>query len=335
MRLFIAIWPPASVSRKISEFINQARQIYPNLERWVRYEQIHITVAFLGNVAEAAIPALQNKLATVAKNVPPFTLTASGFAWLPPHQPRLGMITVTNNTTFKKLQNYLTAAAHHLKIQSLSRPPHLTIIRCSRRLSSLPTLTFAPCHLAISQIELMASALTYQGPIYTCLKAFKLRSAAENSLFRPNIAFCIINTKNELLLVKQPLSTSSYWQLPQGGVRSGETAAATVRRELGEELGLKNFSLLLIKNSRQRYRWPLPLQLQDDDQEKSKYIGQEQGLAIIKIDERGLNLQPDPSEIGAVCWVKSYDFIKQLQPRRRRLGKLVLAELARLGIATP
>lgn len=335
MRLFIAIWPSAGVNRKISEFINQTQQTYPNLERWIRAEQIHLTVAFLGDVAEAAIPALKNKLATVAKNIPPFTLTASGFAWLPAHQPRLGLITVTNNTTFKKLQNYLTTAAHRLKIQSLNQPPHLTIIRCSRRLSSLPTLTFAPCHFAVSRIELISSVLTPQGPIYTCLKAFKLRYGADSGLFRPNIAFCIVNAANELLLVKQPLSTSPYWQLPQGGVKVGETAAATVRRELGEELGLKKFSLLLIKNSRLRYRWPLPLQLQGNVQEKSKYIGQEQDLAIIKIDERRINLQPDLGEIGAVCWVKSHDFINQLQPRRRRLGKLVLAELARLGIASP
>jgi 8-oxo-dGTP diphosphatase len=50
----------------------------------------------------------------------------------------------------------------------------------------------------------------------------------------------LIHWQNRILLCRQEKPGKEYWLLPGGGVDGGETLIGALRRELGEELGLRD-----------------------------------------------------------------------------------------------
>jgi 8-oxo-dGTP diphosphatase len=50
----------------------------------------------------------------------------------------------------------------------------------------------------------------------------------------------LIHWQNRILLCRQEKPGKEYWLLPGGGVDGGETLVGALRRELGEELGLRD-----------------------------------------------------------------------------------------------
>ena len=54
--------------------------------------------------------------------------------------------------------------------------------------------------------------------------------------FRPNVGIILSNPKGQLLWARR--IGQNAWQFPQGGMRSDETPAEAMYRELAEEVGL-------------------------------------------------------------------------------------------------
>jgi 8-oxo-dGTP pyrophosphatase MutT (NUDIX family) len=59
-------------------------------------------------------------------------------------------------------------------------------------------------------------------------------NAIRASGFRPEVGICLLHHKKLLMLYDQK---HDLWQLPQGGIKNGETAEAAFKREGTEELG--------------------------------------------------------------------------------------------------
>ena len=68
-------------------------------------------------------------------------------------------------------------------------------------------------------------------------------SAAEHSLWRPNVAAIIMDDAGQILLGGQP-QRSDHWHFPQGGITPGESPQQALHRELREEVGLSRFTIL-------------------------------------------------------------------------------------------
>lgn len=147
---------------------------------------------------------------------------------------------------------------------------------------------------------------------------------------RPNVAICITNPQNEVLLVRHREHYAGAWQFPQGGVNSGDTLEQTVRRELKEELGLVEFQSLVLRPNVYQYRWPKRLIKQGNDPEKKGYVGQRQSLAIVRVPVARPKLKPDAREAVQTKWVPQRDMLKSLHYLRRPLGQLVVLELEKL-----
>ncbi|MFZ4702439.1 MAG: RNA 2',3'-cyclic phosphodiesterase [Candidatus Methylumidiphilus sp.] len=63
-RLFFALWPENSVRDALKEIV---RQLRPNITaRWIEPENLHITLAFLGDVATGRLPDLAQAAETVS-----------------------------------------------------------------------------------------------------------------------------------------------------------------------------------------------------------------------------------------------------------------------------
>jgi 2'-5' RNA ligase len=54
MRLFVALDITADVRERIAEFLNKLRAAYPSA-RWVRPENLHVTLKFIGEVSETRV----------------------------------------------------------------------------------------------------------------------------------------------------------------------------------------------------------------------------------------------------------------------------------------
>lgn len=77
LRLFVSIHVPEAVRRKLSALQRRFELLIPGeFVRWASFEQMHLTIEFLGNVASLDVPNLKTALATVAARQRSFHLAA-------------------------------------------------------------------------------------------------------------------------------------------------------------------------------------------------------------------------------------------------------------------
>src|SRR5216684_870958 len=64
MRVFVALEIPSAVRENLAALLESLRAVSPQT-RWVRPENLHVTLKFIGEVAEAKLAAIRGVLASV------------------------------------------------------------------------------------------------------------------------------------------------------------------------------------------------------------------------------------------------------------------------------
>jgi len=128
VRLFVALWPPEQVMAEVAEVVARVRPLAQEL-RWTRPEQWHLTLSFLGEVAEDALPELGERLGRAAGRHAAVTLAFGGGG-------RFGdrVLWTRVNGDRERLRNLAasaTAAARRTGVDVDDRHyrPHLTLAR--------------------------------------------------------------------------------------------------------------------------------------------------------------------------------------------------------------
>ena len=107
---------------------------------------------------------------------------------------------------------------------------------------------------------------------------------------RNGVGVILLNDKNQVFVGKRKDNPGDKWQMPQGGVETGEDFTTAMRRELYEETSIKN--IRIIKEINQIYEYELPRSLIGKIW-KGKCRGQKQKWFIVKfmgqINEINLN----------------------------------------------
>jgi len=177
MRLFIAIELPDRHNRDLELL----RADIPG-SRWVPAEQLHLTLAFLGEVAEETAALLARELSRICAS--PFTLSFAGTGCFPNrHQPRVVWVGI-------KAEPCLTARAYKVHetvlacgIPQEERPfsPHLTLARLKLP-GARETAAFLDLHRSVTmppfpvtEFILFQSQLTRQGAVHLPLRRFTLQ----------------------------------------------------------------------------------------------------------------------------------------------------------------
>ena len=62
--------------------------------------------------------------------------------------------------------------------------------------------------------------------------------------YRPCVGIMLLNVHGEVFVARRIDSTDGAWQMPQGGIDDGETPAAAAKRELKEETGTNNATII-------------------------------------------------------------------------------------------
>jgi len=139
VRLFVALALPPEVRREAGRRIAAERSRLPRA-RWVHADNLHLTLVFLGEVAEARAPALGAALQPAFATHPPLTLELLGAGTFPPPTPRgrpprvawVGVRVEGGLEALRALRSDVAAAvANSVDVTLDDRPytPHLTLAR--------------------------------------------------------------------------------------------------------------------------------------------------------------------------------------------------------------
>ncbi len=133
MRLFVAIEVPEPPRRDLRRRVDGVRDRLPGA-RWVDLDAVHLTLLFLGETAEAEVPALAAGLREAFARCPPLDLRLGSGGTFPPGRPaRVAWVGVEAPEALQTLQEEITrAAVETLGFEPEERAyhPHVTLARC-------------------------------------------------------------------------------------------------------------------------------------------------------------------------------------------------------------
>ena len=180
MRLFIAIEIPDDLKK----MIGRLRVEIPGA-RWVQAEQIHLTLAFLGEVEEVGVEALNEELGRI--KLPEFSLCFSWVGCFPGrHRPRVLWIGLEPQPHLQVLAAMVRETVLACGIPQEERPfsPHITLARLklphSREVDAFldqPRKQKLPS-FRVREFTLFQSRLTAQGALHIPVKSYPLAVAA-------------------------------------------------------------------------------------------------------------------------------------------------------------
>ncbi len=185
VRLFIAIVPPAAVLAELDSAVAPLREARPEL-RWAGPPEWHVTLAFLGEVAETAVPELAERLGRAAARHPARELAVNG-AGAFPRQSRATVIWagVRSAVDLAPLAASVAAGARRagaaVPDEGRSFRAHLTLARC-RRPADVTDVTDALAGFAgrawiADEVVLIRSTLGDGRPRYDRVEGWPLRAS--------------------------------------------------------------------------------------------------------------------------------------------------------------
>lgn len=179
MRLFIAIEIPDDLKK----MIGRLRVEIPGA-RWMEAEQIHLTLAFLGEVEEASVELLTEELGCI--KLPEFCLHFSWVGCFPGrHRPRVLWVGLEPQPRLQTLAAMIREAVRVCGIPQEERPfsPHITLARLK-----LPHPREADAFLdqphkqklppfRVREFTLFQSRLTAQGAVHIPVRNYPLAAS--------------------------------------------------------------------------------------------------------------------------------------------------------------
>ena len=180
MRLFAAIELTQEIREALAAFLTELRGIVPQV-KWVRAENLHLTLKFLGETETGKLGPIRNTLAAIRTEAP-VTLDFHGLGFFPnERRPRVFWIGMEASSNLKSLAAQMDHALHRLGFPLDDRPftPHLTLARFSQ--SGVPPKVVALTRenesrifgsMTTGKFHLIESKLKPGGAEYTTLQSF-------------------------------------------------------------------------------------------------------------------------------------------------------------------
>ena len=120
--------------------------------------------------------------------------------------------------------------------------------------------------------------------------------------FRNGVGMAVLNKENKVFVAKRIDNPKNFWQMPQGGVDSGEDYLSAAYRELEEETSMKNVEL--IRELEGSITYELPKNLLGIIW-KGKYKGQKQKWFLMRFigEEKEIDIKTKNPEFLDWKWV--------------------------------
>jgi 2'-5' RNA ligase len=186
MRLFIAIEIPPDVRATLATLLKEFRAIAPQA-KWVRAENMHITLKFLGETENAKLTAIQSALSTI-RSSQTVTLKFLGLGFFPnENRAKVFWAGIESSANLPAIAADIDQSMRKLGFPLENRPftPHLTLARFEP--PGIPANLFAAAEerssrefgsLTTREFHLIESKLKPSGAEYTTLHSYPFVSEA-------------------------------------------------------------------------------------------------------------------------------------------------------------
>jgi 2'-5' RNA ligase len=186
VRLFVAIEIPADIRERFANFLSELRAIAPKA-KWVRPENLHVTLKFLGHTEPSKLAAIKDALANV-RSPQAVALDFRGLGFFPNEKrPRVFWAGMQSSSNLATLASGADRAVHELgfPLEERAFKPHLTLARFDPPKLPANLLEFARVHagrnfgsFAAQEFHLIESKLKPTGAEYTKLHSFLFSTEA-------------------------------------------------------------------------------------------------------------------------------------------------------------
>ncbi|MEI6613489.1 MAG: RNA 2',3'-cyclic phosphodiesterase [Chrysiogenales bacterium] len=186
MRIFVGIKLDDAIRESITRELNSFKKI-ANSIRWTEIGNIHLTLKFIGEVAEVQVEQIKEVLLAAKIPVAPFLLKISGFGKYPAGDDlHIFWAGVEDNPYLQILFDDIENTLGPLGIAREVRPfnPHITLGRNKAHynfktlfelLAEKRAIFLAECR--VTSFQLFSSHLTPAGPQYKILKEIPLEQS--------------------------------------------------------------------------------------------------------------------------------------------------------------
>ena len=148
--------------------------------------------------------------------------------------------------------------------------------------------------------------------------------------YRKCVGMMIINNNKEILVGKRIDHPSGFWQMPQGGIDEYENPEEAVWREMMEEIGTNNVTL--IKTSNQWLNYDIPNDTLKTLPWGHKYKGQTQKWFAFKFTgkDQDIDVGTTNPEFSEWKWINYQNIVDKIVPFKRSVYSKILKEFEEL-----
>lgn len=187
LRLFVAVPLPAAVRTQVTAAQQSLAALNHDHDvRWVRAEQAHLTLHFLGDTPQGAVPDLTTRLSDALADTPALTVQTTGIGAFPHlRRPRVLWLGLDAADGLAHLAQAVQTACGATPSPT-SFVPHITLgrVRQGRQLATAALTTAINAHAhahaptpvvwQADRVDLIRSVLGTTGPTYTGLHTWQL-----------------------------------------------------------------------------------------------------------------------------------------------------------------
>ena len=143
---------------------------------------------------------------------------------------------------------------------------------------------------------------------------------------RLGVGAVVLNKKNQVFVGKRKDNPIDKWQMPQGGVNTGENLIDAMKRELHEETNIQNIKILNEIDG--WFEYELPKNLLGKIW-KGRYRGQKQKWFVIRFlgDDKEINLNTSKPEFNEWKWANLDDLPGMIVDFKKKLYEKLLPKI--------
>ena len=143
---------------------------------------------------------------------------------------------------------------------------------------------------------------------------------------RNGVGAVVLNKNNKVFVGKRIDNPNNKWQMPQGGVNTGENLVDAMKRELHEETNIQNIKILNEIDG--WFEYELPKNLLGKIW-KGRYRGQKQKWFVVKFlgNDGEINLQTDKPEFIEWRWLDIENLPNVIVDFKRKVYEQLLPKI--------